>query len=319
MKEVEGRMDKVGPLLRYVFDQSVYKDRIDSCESTVNKMTMPDIKYYSVLGTHKMCEGNYFSDKLVKVVRVRGNEGSELPLNALISSHLAELTLCKLAELMLPNDFNLLVLAIEDDLISKALEDHSSFAFLSADFVKAIIPKLTELKITANAPPHRCALRVYPHERSLKPCLLPLLEDFEKKIKIGFRVLYKPEAKNFPLVDAFFFMDSNPMTLFGLRMTTASEHHTTASTVRQFNECLAAYFNDWEESSQELSWEMIYVQHADSTPVTGWQRCDVDNSDNVSEEEDQRIAAFWNEKVRQYQVSISSEDFRRDEAHRSEE
>ncbi|EKG07930.1 retrotransposon hot spot (RHS) protein, putative [Trypanosoma cruzi] len=210
---------------------------------------------------------------------------------------------------MVPNDFNLLILAIEDDLISKALEDHSSFAFLSADFVKAIIPKLTELKITANAPPHRCALRVYPHGRSLKPCLLPLLEDFEKKIKIGFRVLYKPEAKNFPLVDAFFFVKSNPMTLVGLRMATASEHHTTASTVRQFTECLAAYFNDWEESSQELSWEMIYVQHADSTPMTGWQRCDVDNSDNVSKKENQRIAAFWIKKVRQYHVSISPGDF----------
>ncbi|RNF00613.1 retrotransposon hot spot (RHS) protein [Trypanosoma cruzi] len=151
MKEVEGRMDKVGPVIRYIFDKGPYIGWFDRCRSTVNKMTMPDIKYYSVLGTHKMCEGNYFSDKLVKVVRVRGNESSELPLNALISSHLAELTLCKLAELMVPNDFNLLVLAIEDDLISKALEDHSSFAFLSADFVKAIIPKLTELKITANS------------------------------------------------------------------------------------------------------------------------------------------------------------------------
>ncbi|EKF98077.1 retrotransposon hot spot (RHS) protein, putative, partial [Trypanosoma cruzi] len=37
MKEVEGRMDKVGPVIRYVFDQPKYKERIASCESTVNK------------------------------------------------------------------------------------------------------------------------------------------------------------------------------------------------------------------------------------------------------------------------------------------
>ncbi|RNE97342.1 retrotransposon hot spot (RHS) protein [Trypanosoma cruzi] len=100
-------------------------------------------------------------------------------------------------------------------------------------------------------------------------------------------------------------MDSKPMTLIGLRMATAGGHHTTASTVRQFTECLAAYFNGWEELSREMSWEMICVQHADSTPLSDWQRCDVVNSNNMSKkEESNEIAAFWDEKVRQYQVSI---------------
>ncbi|RNF10376.1 retrotransposon hot spot (RHS) protein, partial [Trypanosoma cruzi] len=134
-RKVEGRMNKVGPLLRYVFDQGTYKYRIESCRSMINKMVLQDTNYYSVLGTDKMCEGSHVSHKLVKVVRVRGEDDSELPYNALISSHLAELTLCKLAELMVPNDFNLLVLVIKDDLISKALEDHSLFAFLGAAFV----------------------------------------------------------------------------------------------------------------------------------------------------------------------------------------
>ncbi|RNC47296.1 retrotransposon hot spot (RHS) protein [Trypanosoma cruzi] len=100
-------------------------------------------------------------------------------------------------------------------------------------------------------------------------------------------------------------MDTNPMTLIGLRMATACEHHTTASTVRQFAECLAAYFNGWEELSRDMSWDMIYVRHADSTPMTGWQRCDVVDSNNVSDDEGREIAAFWEEEVRQYQVSIS--------------
>ncbi|EKF99604.1 retrotransposon hot spot (RHS) protein, putative [Trypanosoma cruzi] len=140
-----------------------------------------------------------------------------------------------------------------------------------------------------------------------------------EKIDVECGVLYVTEVENFPLVDGFFFVESNAMTLFGLRMTTASALHTTASTVRQFAECLAEYFNGWEELSRDMSWEIIYVHHADSTPMNDWQRCDVVNSDGVSEEEDQRIAAFWNEKVRQYKVSISSEDARGDEALRSEE
>ncbi|RNC39683.1 retrotransposon hot spot (RHS) protein [Trypanosoma cruzi] len=74
------------------------------------------------------------------------------------------------------------------------------------------------------------------------------------------------------------------MTVVGLRMATAGGRHTTASTVRRFTECLAAYFNGWEELSRDMSWEIIYVQQTGSTPRNGWQRCDVENSNNVSDE-----------------------------------
>ncbi|RNC41399.1 retrotransposon hot spot (RHS) protein [Trypanosoma cruzi] len=128
-----------------------------------------------------------------------------------------------------------------------------------------------------------------------------------------------PAVGNFPLVDGFFFVEPNPTTLVGLRMATAGGHHTTVRTVKQFTECLAAYFDGWEELSRDMSWEIIYVQHADSTPMNDWQRCDVVNSDSVSKREKQKIAAFWNEKVRKCQVLISSGDLRGDEALRSVE
>ncbi|EAN82557.1 retrotransposon hot spot (RHS) protein, putative, partial [Trypanosoma cruzi] len=70
----------------------------------------------------------------------------------------------------------------------------------------------------------------------------------------------------------------------------------------------------WEELSRDLSWEMIYVQHADSTPMTDWQGCDVVDSNNVSRAENREIAAFWEEEVRQYIAAISSDDARRNEA-----
>ncbi|RNE97162.1 retrotransposon hot spot (RHS) protein [Trypanosoma cruzi] len=95
------------------------------------------------------------------------------------------------------------------------------------------------------------------------------------------------------------------MTLVGLRMTTAGGCHTTASTVQQFTECLAAYFNGWEGSSRDMSWEIIYAQQTDSTPLNDWQRCDAVNSNNVSDDESRGIAAFWKEEERPYQVSIS--------------
>ncbi|RNC52271.1 retrotransposon hot spot (RHS) protein [Trypanosoma cruzi] len=119
-----------------------------------------------------------------------------------------------------------------------------------------------------------------------------------------YRLLCIPAVANFPLVDAFFFVKSIPVTLVGLQMATASEHHTAASTVRQFTECLVAYFDGWEESSRDMSWEIIYMQQADSTAVNGWQRCGAFNANNLSDDENQKIAAFWKEKVRHYQVSI---------------
>ncbi|PWV00352.1 putative retrotransposon hot spot protein (RHS) [Trypanosoma cruzi] len=160
--------------------------------------------------------------------------------------------------------------------------------------------------------------RTISYQKPFKPRLLERLENFNKKINIEYRVLYKPVAQNFPLVDGFFFLDSNPKTMVGLRMTTAGGRHTTASTVRQFTECLASYLNGWEELSRDVSWEIIYVQQADGMPMNDWQRCDVDNSDNLSDDK-KKIAAFWKEKVRQYQVSISSRDFRRDKSLRSED
>ncbi|RNE98430.1 retrotransposon hot spot (RHS) protein [Trypanosoma cruzi] len=137
--------------------------------------------------------------------------------------------------------------------------------------------------------------------------------EYHTNTNIKHRLLYLPAVENFPLVDGFFFIDSPRRTLVGLQMTTASAHHTTTSTVRQFTECLAAYFNGWEELSRAMFWEIICVQHADSTPMNYWRRCDVVNTDNLSEDE-KEIAAFWEEEMHQYQVSISSEEFRMGEA-----
>ncbi|RNE96588.1 retrotransposon hot spot (RHS) protein [Trypanosoma cruzi] len=72
-------------------------------------------------------------------------------------------------------------------------------------------------------------------------------------------------------------------------MATVGGHHTVTSTVRQFTECLAAYFNGWEELSRDLSWEMIYVQHAASTPMNDWQGCDVVDSNNVGDDESREL------------------------------
>ncbi|RNF02560.1 retrotransposon hot spot (RHS) protein, partial [Trypanosoma cruzi] len=165
--------------------------------------------------------------------------------------------------------------------------------------------RLRELRPSPQLQSHRCALAVYSRERSTRHHVLPPLEHFSERIYVECGVLYVTEVENFPLVDGFFFVKTNPMTLVGLRMATVGEHHRNASTVRQFTGCMAAYFYGWEELSQDMSWEIIYLQQADSTPMNDWWRCDVVNSDIVSEKEKQKIAWFRKERVRQHQLSIS--------------
>ncbi|RNC34788.1 retrotransposon hot spot (RHS) protein [Trypanosoma cruzi] len=84
-KKVKGRMDEVGPLLRYIFDDRKYNNRIESCKSTINKLNRIDAEYYLHFGTGKMLGGDNASHKLVKVVRVRGECNNELTFNWLIS------------------------------------------------------------------------------------------------------------------------------------------------------------------------------------------------------------------------------------------
>ncbi|EKF29161.1 retrotransposon hot spot (RHS) protein, putative [Trypanosoma cruzi marinkellei] len=177
-------------------------------------------------------------------------------------------------------------------------------SFTESAFVKAVVTKLTELERPTGRQAKPCVLKLNPelHPKGYEGLVPSEYETTIRKIKHG--VLYKPWVTNFPRVDAFFFMESNPMTLVGPQMATASEQHTTASTVRKFTERLEAYFEDWEELSREMPWEIIYVQHADSKPMKKWQRCGVVDADKMSGEE-KEIKAFWNGKVHQYQFSLT--------------
>ncbi|PBJ74693.1 retrotransposon hot spot (RHS) protein [Trypanosoma cruzi cruzi] len=308
-KVVKSQMDEVGPIPRYIFDERKYDNWVQRCHKTVDEATSSVIALYSALGRGGSWDCTKVLYWLARVVRVRDREcSSEFFSNVPVSAHLGNKTLFKSAKLMQQLDFNFLISGLTDYLISENFGRCTVFAFLNVSFVSGMERRLRELRPSPQSQSHRCALAVYSQERSTRHHVLPPLEHFSERIDVECGVLYVTEVENFPLVDAFFFVKSNPMTLVGLRMAAAGEHHTTTSTVRQFTEYLAAYFNGWEELSRQLSWEIIYVQHADSTPMNDWQGCDVVDSNNVSGADNNEIAAFWNEKVRQYQVSISSRD-----------
>ncbi|PWU89347.1 putative retrotransposon hot spot (RHS) protein [Trypanosoma cruzi] len=312
-KEVRGRMNNVGPILRSIFSKQAYDDRIKACQQAVDGSAASELERNLGIGCCYSSNDSDLSRKLVRVVRVRRGNNIELPLNVLISPHLERETLSRLENEMKQSDFIFFVLRFWDYVPPYIIEKYAVSAFLNEDFLRAIRLKLKEMRPPGRREPHSCALKEHSNKSfTRKEVLLPP-ERLSNPVAVDHWVLYEPKVKNFPLVDGFFFVDSNPMTLVGLRMNTASGHHTTASTVRQFNECLAAYFNGWKKLSRDMSWGIIYLQQADRTPMNGWRRCDVVSSDNVSDDESREIAVFWEEEVHQYIAAISSDDAIRDE------
>ncbi|PWU97914.1 putative retrotransposon hot spot protein (RHS) [Trypanosoma cruzi] len=155
------------------------------------------------------------------------------------------------------SDFIFLVLRFWDYVPPYRIEKYAVSAFLNGDFLRAMRLEIKELRPPGRREPHGSALKEHSDKSFTRKEVLPPPERLSNPVAMDHWVLYEPKVKHFPLVDGFFFVDTNPKTLVALRMTTAGGHHTTASTVRQFTECLAAYCNGWEESPQDMSWGLF--------------------------------------------------------------
>ncbi|PWV13195.1 putative retrotransposon hot spot (RHS) protein [Trypanosoma cruzi] len=303
---VKERIEKVGPIPRHIFREKIYINRLGAVNDALLGIKPNDAEKYFTLGGKKEWYSEDPSHKLVKIVRARTDEGAEVFLNAPICADIGFRIADRLAKKMAAKDLLLLILRSRGALVSRTLEKFGLRAFMYGEFVSALLKELNELR-----PPEREAqdsvLKINHQGYPTRTVGLPSMEGGVTRISMEYRVLYIPKVENFPLVDGFFFVDSPRKTLVGLRMTTAGAHHTITSTVRQFTECLAEYFEGWEELSREMSWEMIYVQHENSTPmITKWQRCGPVNPNNLSDAE-KKIVACWDGKVHQYQFVLTTD------------
>ncbi|CCD16760.1 unnamed protein product [Trypanosoma congolense IL3000] len=111
-------------------------------------------------------------------------------------------------------------------------------------------------------------------------------DDGDQDLSLQPDKLYSSTSVNFPVVDGFFLVDAvgegvsfpegaaaPTQTIVLIQVTRARDHHTTTSKVEAFRKRMARSFTNWTEMESRLSYEIIYVQHADSTTLTGRQRC----------------------------------------------
>ncbi|EAN93613.1 putative retrotransposon hot spot (RHS) protein [Trypanosoma cruzi] len=303
---VEERMENVGPIPRHIFDKKVYIVRLGAVNGALLAIKDTDVGKYFSMGGEEEWYSEDPSHKLVKIVREITVEGAEIFLNASICARIGFRTADRLAKEMATKDFLLLIFRSRGALVSHALEQFGLRIFMHGEFVIELAKELKELRSSKSKEAQDSVLKLNHQGYPTRTVGLEELQGGVTRIPMEYRVLYIPAVQNFPLVDGLFFVDSPRKTLVGLRMTTAGEHHTIPSTVSLFNERLAAYFNVWDELSRDMSWEMIYVQHENSTLITNWQRCGPVNTVNLSDDE-KEIVAFWDRKVHEYQFALTTD------------
>ncbi|RNE95588.1 putative retrotransposon hot spot (RHS) protein, partial [Trypanosoma conorhini] len=66
-------------------------------------------------------------------------------------------------------------------------------------------------------------------------------------------------------------------------------------------------FIGWGNFAEDLSLEIIYVQHVDSTPMRKWQNCKDINDLEKGRQSDKTIAKLWR-NAHQYQLTLFYED-----------
>ncbi|PWV16942.1 putative retrotransposon hot spot protein (RHS) [Trypanosoma cruzi] len=303
-KMVEKHMEKVGPLPQHIFHANDFKARFGAVEDALEAINSRYAENRFILPGEGLWYSKGPSQKLVRIVRIRGERGAERFRNAPICYFLGSRSANILAKAMSEKGFLLFVLGVRKTISSACTDRFCLRALIFDGFVSAMAEELKELRPPARRGARRTVLKANPGAHPTEICEIPGVGEIDAKQNINHRVLYIPVVRNFPLVDCFFFVESPRRTLVGLQMTTAGEHRTTTSTVRQFTEHLSKFFNGWEEFSQGLSWEIIYVQHADSTPMNGWRRCDVVDPLSVGDVDHGRIAEFW-KTTHQYQFTLT--------------
>ncbi|EAN81681.1 retrotransposon hot spot (RHS) protein, putative, partial [Trypanosoma cruzi] len=147
-REVRGRMNNVGPILRFIFGKQAYDDRIKACQQAVDGSTVSELERNLGIGCCYSSNDSDLSRKLVKVVRVRRGNSIELPLNVLISPHLERETLSRLENEMKQSDFIFFVLRFWDYVPPYIIEKYAVSAFLNEDFLRAIRLKIREVGAT---------------------------------------------------------------------------------------------------------------------------------------------------------------------------
>ncbi|CCD16462.1 unnamed protein product [Trypanosoma congolense IL3000] len=297
---LDKRIRMIGPLPRYALaSEATYKKRVEEVTRAL-LLTPDDVGYYvRVLDNRDEWRKDGITHKLVKLVRCEVN-GQLVCRNQTTSVHVRRELLKKLRQARLRKSLIYYVLRGAPEMCAGLLEELGLDIFMLREAVDTLVKYLKHL-------PHekevkRESVLNQRHAEGRVPTIVSEFASDGPKRELETGCLYKPELPNFPLVDGFFVVEGKgPKTIVLLQITRAKEHHTKRTTVHKFRDYMGKVFEDWENIEKSYTWEIIYVQHVDSTAIKKRQNCA--SSRYAANDTD---LALW-DRIHQYQVTLNSD------------
>ncbi|CCD15670.1 unnamed protein product [Trypanosoma congolense IL3000] len=299
-KVLKKRIDMVGPLPRYVLaGQATFEKRVSEVETALRLMRDELGYYMRVLDNPHEWHEDGTTHKLVKLVRCEVKGKFECR-NRVTSVYVLKELARKLraAHLKVNLIYHILCGALEKCAV--LLEELSLDIFTLREAVDTLVKHLEHLP-RGNEAKRESVLCQRGANGRVPTALSEFASDSPRQKLVTGRI-YKPLATNFPLVDGFFVVEGVGFkTIVLVQVTKAKEHHTKKTTVNAFREYMGKVFEDWENIEEAYTWELIYVQHVDSTAIKKRQNCS--SSEDAANDTD---LALW-DRIHQYQVTLSAD------------
>ncbi|CCD11608.1 unnamed protein product [Trypanosoma congolense IL3000] len=307
------RIDMVGPVPRYVLsDGWRYRQRYADVDNELSCISYVNIERNAYLSFSK--EG-WYADKtrrMEKLVRVQGVWPEEAR-NEAVSAHLRGGVLGYATKMSALDELYGNNRASREERRVSMFKVSGLHTFMIGSVVTKMVRYLKYLPREGETEKSRSTVLRRPAARGRVPISPHHFSSADTPVEIVVWCLYKPVENDFPVVDGFFLVDAvgkgvllpegaaaPTQTIVLLQVTKAGCHHTTTSEVGRFRELMAQSFTNWREMENRLSYEMIYVQHTDSTSITDRQRCD-----RSGMADDTVIEEFWN-RISHFQVNLEA-------------
>ncbi|CCD14059.1 unnamed protein product [Trypanosoma congolense IL3000] len=298
------RIYMVGPLPRYVLgDGECFRRRVADVNAALSRILDEDVnRYVKHLANKEEWYVDDTTNKIVKLVRVR-SDWPEEPRYEAICTYVRGRILRKAMENFAKLKLSLSELVSRREWYAHKFEMSGVLAFTVGSVVTEVVRHLKYLPREGETEEFRSSVLARVSASGLLPTSVRQLCFHDKPVEIVARRLYKPAEKNFPVVDGFFLVDAGRRGSFVSRRSggphpnccdapsdqSELSPHADQRSGQVFRELMAQSFTNWTEMQSRLSYEIIYVQHADSTALTGRQRC---GRSGVAD--DAGIEEFWN-------------------------
>ncbi|CCD12567.1 unnamed protein product [Trypanosoma congolense IL3000] len=308
------RIHMVGPLPRYVLgSKECYRCRVIDVKAVLSKALNGHAEHYAYLLSHPgkwRIDGT--TNMMVKLVRAQSGCPEEARSEA-VCTHVRGRILEEAMEDFAKRDLSRDVLVSFKERCVSRLEASGLQVFMIGSVVTEVVRHLKYLPREGETERSRSSVLCRPAAWGRVPTMFHCFSSADTPVEMVAECLYKPVEKNFPVVGGFYLVDAvgegvsfpegaeaPTQTIVLLQVTKARDNHTTTSKVCRLRERLAASFSNWREMESCLSYEIIYVQHANSAAIATRRRCG--RSGTVSDLASER---FWG-GVDQFRVRLEA-------------